>query len=62
MQAAPASNTEIDVTWTDNSNNEDELSIEREEVAEGTALAANGGSARTYEQVGTVGANGKANK
>ena len=54
--AIPVSNTEMDVTWTDNSNNEDEFRIEREEVVSG-APSSQGASLNTFSQVGTVGAN-----
>ena len=54
--ATPVSDTEMDVTWTDNSNNEDEFRIEREEVVSG-APSSQGASLNTFSQVGTVGAN-----
>ena len=60
MQAVTASATEADVAWTDNSSNEDEFSIQREEVAGGGAVTAEGAPARVYGLVGTVGASSEA--
>ena len=55
--AVPASDTEMDVTWTDNSNNEDEFRIEREEAVGGAASSARGPSAQDFQHTGTVGPN-----
>lgn len=56
ISAIPLSNTEIQVSWTDNSNKEDEFRIDRETVSEGVA-GTSGGPARAFAQVGTVGPN-----
>jgi hypothetical protein len=54
--ATPLSNTEIQVSWTDNSDNEDEFKVDREQIAEGMA-GTSGGSARVLAEAGTVGPN-----
>ena len=46
LSATPASNTQIDLAWTDNASNETGFKIERKT-----------GAAGTYAQIGTVGAN-----
>ena len=51
----PVSNTEMQVTWTDNSNNEDEFRIEREEVGGGApSPEAAPPAAQVYDMAGTV--------
>ncbi|MFC1660074.1 putative Ig domain-containing protein [Gemmatimonadota bacterium] len=56
VSATALSNTEAEVTWTDNSNNEDEFRIDREEVTSGVA-GTTGGESLAFAQVGSVGAN-----
>ncbi|MGD2067496.1 MAG: putative Ig domain-containing protein, partial [Gemmatimonadota bacterium] len=48
------SDTEIDLAWDDNSDNEDEFRIEREEVV--NAAPGDGGPARAFSEVATAGA------
>ncbi|HEX9708503.1 MAG TPA: putative Ig domain-containing protein, partial [Candidatus Thermoplasmatota archaeon] len=55
VTAVPFSNTAVDVSWTDNSDNETGFTIEREPVAPAGPAAASG--AAVFAVVGTVGAN-----
>ena len=54
--AAPVSNIEVQVTWTDNASNEDEFRIEREGAAGGVS-GTDGGPSMVFTQVGSVGPN-----
>ncbi|MBT8395786.1 MAG: Ig-like domain-containing protein, partial [Gemmatimonadetes bacterium] len=56
VAASPVSNTEIRLTWTDNSNNEDDFRIDRELVG-GGAEGPSGSPARSSAEVAIVGAN-----
>lgn len=53
VTALAVSDTEIDLTWDDNSDNEDGFRIEREEVA--SAAPGDGGPARAFSEVATAG-------
>jgi hypothetical protein len=55
-EATPYSDTEIQVTWTDNSGNEDDFRIDREQVVAGADSTANA-SANAFTEVGIVGPN-----
>ncbi len=52
--ATPVSNTQVQVTWTDNSNNEDDFRVDREAVV-GPVSGTDEEPARVYTEVGTVG-------
>ncbi len=54
--ATPLSDTEVDVTWSDNSSNEDEFRVDREAVPVG-GPAEGPGASRVFEEVGIVGPN-----
>jgi Leucine-rich repeat (LRR) protein len=54
VSATPVSNTEVEVTWTDNSDNEETFRIDREMIVSGTA-GADGQTALVAEEVGSVG-------
>jgi Leucine-rich repeat (LRR) protein len=56
VSAAPVSTTVIQVTWTDNSENEDDFRIDRELVVAGVG-SEEVGPARVFEEVGSVGPN-----
>ena len=61
ITATPVSNTEIDVTWNDNSDDEEEFRIERESVGGGgeshgtEAGGSSSGPSLVFAEVGTVG-------
>jgi len=56
LTSTPLSNSEIEVAWTDNSGNEDEFRVDREEIA-GAVAGTDGAPSRVFAEVGTVGPN-----
>ena len=54
--ATPLSNTVADITWTDNSTNEDEFRVDREAIP-GAVPGMESGPSRVFEEVGIVGPN-----
>ncbi|MGD2120747.1 MAG: putative Ig domain-containing protein [Gemmatimonadota bacterium] len=56
VAASAVSNTEVDVSWSDNSDNEDEFRIDREVVLAG-AYGPEVGPQKVYAEVGIVGPN-----
>lgn len=57
VEAVPFSNTAVDVGWDDESDNEDEFLIDREEVVDAAAGGSGAGPAAVLTTVGTVDAN-----
>ena len=54
VAATPVSNTVADITWTDNSTNEDEFRIDREAIP-GAVPGMGSGPSRVFAEVGIVG-------
>ena len=57
VQAVAVSNTEMDVTWTDNSDDETEFRIERETASSASSAAESGAAPAVFDLAGTVGPN-----
>ena len=57
ITAEPVSDTEMDISWGDESANEDEFRIEREQVASAASTDEDDGPAAVFSTVGTVGPN-----